>query len=162
MTKLTSIHIATLDYPDIVYNATTGLWTCCGSNPTTGVHCSIATNETWAGPAPEALATLTSIEQKPATSTNTLLLSSPASSLASTISSITLSTTTTPLALSASTPLSSLSNSTASISTSGASGISMTIYSASVPSNNAAAVSTSSSTSVSTSTSSSSASASTP
>src|SRR5271154_3441337 len=105
MTKLTSIHIATLGYPEIVYNATIGLWACCSSGPT-GAQCSVATNETWAAPAPEALATLTSIEQKAAASTNALPVSSPASSLASTISPTTispttpsLSTTITPLAL---------------------------------------------------------------
>src|ERR1700722_16124696 len=76
MTKLTSIHIATLAYPDIVYNATTGLWACCSSNSATGIQCSIATNQTWAAPAPEALATLTSIEQKAVISTSALLVSS--------------------------------------------------------------------------------------
>src|SRR2546421_7953529 len=130
MTKLTSIHIATLDYSAIVYNATTGLWACCSSN-STGFQCSIATNETWTAPAPEALATLTSIEQKPATSTNVLSVPSPTSSLASTISPITPPTTTTPLSLPPSTPSFSLSKSPTVTSTSGTSGISMTTDSAS-------------------------------
>src|SRR5277367_5233690 len=132
MTKLTSIHIATLGHPDIVYNATTGLWACC-SDLATGVQCSIATNETWVAPAPEALATLTSIEQKLAISTTALPISSPASSLASTISpttrSLSTTTTTTPPVLLASTPSSSLSKSPAITSTSETSGISMTTYS---------------------------------